>query len=141
MWSGSAPHCLEMPMYRLVSDSSGSSRRMRAGVAIGLALALVMAGRGPTTVTAAQQKPGAQALRIVVLEGDSGVNIIDQKTAVAPVVEVRDRNDAPVVGAQVTFLIRTGAGRATLNSGLRQVTLVTNTAGRATVAVNPLSSG
>ena len=35
-------------------------------------------------------------LKIVVISGEDAVNIIQQKTAVAPVVEVRDRNDLPV---------------------------------------------
>jgi hypothetical protein len=110
---------------------------------LGVLLLVIGAGGAP-----AAQAPGPQAdktppasLRIVVLEGEAGVNIIDQKTAVAPIVEVRDRNDLPVVGAQVTFLIRSGVGRATLNNGLRQVTLTTNAAGRATVAVNPVARG
>ena len=85
--------------------------------AVLLVLLLAIAGRGSMVI--AQGGPAPAALKIVVLEGEAGVNIIDQKTAVAPVVEVRDRNDAPVVGAQVTFLILSGAGRATLNNGLR----------------------
>jgi hypothetical protein len=42
-------------------------------------------------------------LKIVVIEGEGGVNIIDKKTAVRPVVEVRDRNDLPVAGVAVRF--------------------------------------
>jgi hypothetical protein len=38
------------------------------------------------------------ALRIVVIEGEDAVNVIQQKTAVAPVIEVRDRNNLPVPG-------------------------------------------
>ena len=53
----------------------------------------------------AQQAP---ALKIVVLEGEGGVNIIQQKTAVRPLVEVRDRNNLPVAGASVTFSIGGG---------------------------------
>ena len=40
----------------------------------------------------------AQSLRIVVLEGEGAVNIIQQKTAVRPLVEVRDSNNLPVPG-------------------------------------------
>ena len=47
----------------------------------------------------APQTARAAALKIVVLEGEGAVNIIQQKTAVAPVIEVRDRNDQPVSGA------------------------------------------
>ena len=52
-------------------------------------------------------------LRIVVLEGEDNVNIIGQGTAVPTVVEVRDRNDLPVSGASVLFLLGEG-GTATL---------------------------
>jgi hypothetical protein len=70
-------------------------------------------------------------LKIVVIEGEGAVNIIQQKTAVAPVIEVRDRNDQPVAGATVNFAIR--AGRATF-SGARTLTVTTNAAGRAAAA-------
>ncbi len=36
-------------------------------------------------------QPGG--LKIVVIEGEGAVNIIQQKTAVSPLVEVRDRNN------------------------------------------------
>ena len=73
---------------------------------------------------------GAQdtRLRIVVLEGEGAVNIIEQNTAVAPVVEVRDRNNQPIAGAIVRFAIQ--RGRATF-SGARTLTVTTNAAGRA----------
>lgn len=82
------------------------------------------------------------ALKIVVLEGEDGVNVINQKTAVAPLVEVRDENDLPVAGAVVTFAIAVATKDvATLNNALQQVQITTNALGRATVAVNPVSSG
>ena len=70
------------------------------------------------------------ALRIVVIEGENAVNVIQQKTAVAPVVEVRDRNDQPVAGAVVRFAIRGGKGTF---GGPNTVTVTTNGAGRAAV--------
>ena len=76
----------------------------------------------------APQTANATALRIVVLEGEGAVNIIQQKTAVAPVIEVRDRNDQPVSGAVVRFAIRNG--RATF-SGARSLAVATDAAGRA----------
>ena len=57
-------------------------------------------------------------LRIVVIEGEDSVNIIAQGTAVPTLVEVRDRNDLPVSGASVLFLLGEG-GTATLNAGLQ----------------------
>ena len=81
-----------------------------------LALGLAVAGSATTTAAVAEQDPG---LRIVVLEGEDSVNIIGQGTAVPTVVEVRDRNDLPVSGASVVFLLGEG-GTATLNAGCRR---------------------
>jgi len=78
-------------------------------------------------------------LHIVVIEGEGAVNIIQQKTAVAPVVEVRDRNGQPVAGATVRFAIR--AGKATFG-GPRTLAVTTNSVGRAAVtALTPTGSG
>ena len=55
------------------------------------------------------------------------------------VVEVRDRNDLPVSGASVVFLLGEG-GTATLNAGLSQVAVTTNALGQAAVTVNPIAS-
>jgi hypothetical protein len=84
--------------------------------------------RARLTNPAPQPAPAA-ALKIVVLEGEGAVNIIQQKTAVAPVIEVRDRNDQPVSGALVRFAIR--QGHASFN-GARTLSVTTDAAGRAT---------
>jgi hypothetical protein len=69
-------------------------------------------------------------LKIVVLEGEDGVNIIKKKTAVKPIVEVRDKNDLPIAGVAVVI----GLGAAgVFDSGQKQVTLATDANGRATV--------
>ena len=96
---------------------------------------LLVAGQ-PAAGAARAQDDG---LRIVVLEGEDSVNIIEQGTAVPTLVEVRDSNDLPVVGAEVAFLLQ--GGNATLNAGLSQVAVTTNALGQAAVTVNPISSG
>jgi len=74
-----------------------------------------------------------------VLEGEDAVNVVRQKTAVAPVVEVRDRNDQPVAGAIVQFAIRRGS--ATFAHG-RTLAVTTNAAGRAVAAgLTPTGTG
>ena len=98
-----------------------------------LATAFVMLAAAP----AVAQDAG---LRIVVIEGEDSVNIIEQGTAVPTLVEVRDRNDLPVSGASVLFLLGEG-GTATLNAGLSQVALTTNALGQAAVTVNPIAAG
>ncbi len=87
----------------------------------------------------AQDDEQDQGLRIVVLDGEDSVNIIAQGTAVPTLVEVRDRNDLPVTGASVLFLLQNA--NATLNAGLSQVALTTNALGQAAVAVNPIAAG
>src|SRR5262245_34319878 len=81
-------------------QSSSSPRQLW----LALAIAAVV---GLGQLRAAAQPPPT-GLRIIVIEGEDAVNIIQQKTAVAPVVEVRDRNDQPVAGAIVNFAIRSG---------------------------------
>lgn len=94
---------------------------------------------GPVADAAARAAQAAAGLRIIVIEGEDAVNVIQQKTAVAPVVEVRDRNDQPVTGAVVNFAIR--GGRATFG-GARTLTVATNAAGRAAAAgLTPTASG
>ena len=86
---------------------------------------------------AGSQPPG---LRIVVIEGEDAINILQQKTAVAPVVEVRDRNNLPVGGVTVTFSV-TG-GQATFAGGAQTITVTTNAVGRAAAAaLNPVQAG
>ena len=79
-------------------------------------------------------------LNIRVLEGDGAVNIIGQATAVRTLVEVRDRNDLPVAGVSVLFLLGDG-GTATLNENLQQFQMTTNAQGQAAVTVNPVATG
>lgn len=79
------------------------------------------------------------ALRVVVIEGEDAVNIIQQKTAVRPIVEVRDRNNLPVPGAVVTFTIQGGASTF---GGASTLTIATNAAGQAAVTgLTPSAAG
>lgn len=88
---------------------------------------------------AAAQTPSPATLRIVVIEGEDAVNIIQQKTAVAPVVEVRDRNNLPVPGVAVTFTV---GGQGATFGGASSLTVVTNAAGQATAAgLTPTAAG
>jgi PKD repeat protein len=110
-------------------------------------LVTVDAGKTETLtvrLTARAQDSAARitGLKIVVLEGEDAVNIIDKMTAVKPTVEVRDKNDLPVSGAAVTFMINGGRNTATFANGLRQVTVTTDSLGRATITeLNPLGKG
>jgi hypothetical protein len=86
------------------------------------------------------QRTASRGLRIVVIEGEDAVNVIQQKTAVRPLIELRDYNDLPVGGATVTFSII--GGRASFAGGAQQIAVTTDAAGRAAAsALNPLSNG
>ena len=85
---------------------------------------------------------GLANLQIVVLKGEDGVNIIKSKTAVKPVVEVRDKNKLPVAGATVTFLAPDSGSGVTFAHGSRVFTTITDTNGRAMVAkMKPIGTG
>ena len=104
-----------------------------------IAVLLIVTSFPSRAAQAAVPTPQASGLKIVVIAGEDAQNVIQQKTAIAPVVEVRDRNDLPVAGASVVFAV--AAGRATLNNGVQQVAVVTDATGRATVSINPLARG
>ena len=92
------------------------------------------------SLATAPQAAQNAALKIVVIEGEAGVNIIQQKTAVKPVIEVRDRNNLPVPGVLVTFSIE--GGKAATFGGASTLTVATNAAGEATVSsLTPTVSG
>lgn len=92
------------------------------------------------SVAAAAQSAGNAGLRIVVVDGEDAVNIVQQKTAVAPVIEVRDRNNLPVPGALVTFSIQ--GGNAATFGGASTLTVATNAAGQAAVtSLTPTAAG
>jgi hypothetical protein len=113
--------------------SCGRRRDMHSRL-LGCFASLVLA---VVTMAAAQ----SAGLKIVVIEGEHAVNIIQQKTAVAPIVEVRDRNGQPVSGAVVTFTIRSSR-LASFAGGNSTLTVATDAAGRAAVnLLNPLGSG
>jgi hypothetical protein len=83
----------------------------------------------------------AAPFRIAVLAGEDSVNVIQQKTAVAPLVEVRDRNNNPVSGALVTFAVQ-GGKSAAFQGGATTLTVATNAAGQAAATgLTPLTAG
>jgi len=71
------------------------------------------------------------SLKILVLEGEDGVNIIRQNTAAKPVVEVRDQNDLPVAGAAVLFILPGRGPGGTFANGAKELSVTTDSTGRA----------
>ncbi len=81
-------------------------------------------------------------LQIVVIEGQDAVNIIKKKTAVSPVIEVRDGKNTPIAGAAVTFTAPEDGASVTFSNGERTISVITDGTGRATVEVlKPLNVG
>lgn len=78
-------------------------------------------------------QPQFSSLRIVVVEGEDAVNIVQHNTAVRPLVEVRDRNNLPVPGATVTFTVGSGQPAA-FAGGAQTMTVTTNASGQAAAA-------
>ena len=103
-------------------------------------LTVALIGFLASSVATGQQRSAPVGdLKIVVIAGEGAVNIIQQKTAVAPIIEVRDRNNLPVAGATVTFSV--GGSGASFGTG-STLTVVTNAAGQATAAgLTPTAAG
>jgi len=102
-----------------------------------MTLRLLIVALAILTTPLAAQNAG---LRIVVIEGEDAVNIIQQNTAVRPLVEVRDRNNLPVPGVLVTFSIE--GGKAASFGGVSSLTVATNAAGQAAVTgLTPSAAG
>ena len=95
----------------------------------------------PAFASAQTAQALANGLRIVVISGEDAINIIQQKTAVNPIVEVRDRNDLPVSGVAITFNVG-GGGGASFAGGASTLTVTTNAAGQAVVTgLTPTATG
>ena len=120
----------------------GSSRFRVFTTCLTLFIAIASAGTSFEANLYAQAPQSPVGLTIIVIKGEDSVNIIKKKTAVKPVVEVRDRNNLPVAGASVVFLTPSSGASATFAKGANTVTLVTNSAGRASVSsLQPVEPG
>jgi hypothetical protein len=109
---------------------------MTKSLALVVSIALLFA---PAAAESRQAAPSG-SLKIVVIAGERAVNDMQRKTAVTPVVEVRDRNDRPVAGATVGFAF-SGGKRAAFAGGVPRLIVTTDAAGRASAPLTPLSTG
>jgi hypothetical protein len=90
----------------------------------------------------AQDSVTKETLHIEILKGDHGVNFLRTKTAVKPVVEVRDRNNLPVAGVAVTFTAPGDGPSVLFLNGSRSITLMSDSAGQAVVeGMEPVNPG
>src|SRR5271157_5214354 len=92
--------------------------------------------------TASTPPKNVSELKINVLAGEDGVNIIKAKTAVKPVVEVRDKNNLPVAGVYVAFAAPQSGPHVAFEHGSSTYSTVTDASGRATVHImKPVGPG
>ena len=77
-------------------------------------------------------QPSTDDLKIVIIKGANSTNSILRKTAEQPVVEIRDGNDKPVVGAEVVFQTPWNGPGAAFDDWLKALTVRTGPDGRAT---------
>jgi hypothetical protein len=91
----------------------------------------------PATTAVSPEVP-----RIIVLKGDNGVNILKKKTAVTPVVEIRDADNLPACGATVTFTAPERGPTVKFGNGRHSFTAITDAEGHAAaVGMKPRNSG
>jgi len=102
----------------------------------------LLASISPEPGTTIQDTNPVFKFHIDVVKGEDGVNIVKKKTAVQPVVEVRDKNNLPVSGAVVIFTAPGNGASAVFSNGSRSLTMITDSAGRASVAgMKPVGTG
>jgi len=90
--------------------------------------------QGPSALSAWQVQ-GALTIdpKIVVLEGEEGINVVKKKIAASPVVEVRDQNDLPIAGAAVVFTLPKSGPGGVFANGAKELSVVSDSVGRAAV--------
>lgn len=85
------------------------------------------------------QTSQSEPYRLVVIRGENAQNNIRKGRATRPVVEVRDRNNNPVAGVAVTFLLPGDGPSGTFVGGGRTATVTTNAQGQASAGFSPNS--
>jgi len=103
---------------------------VRASIALVCAAALL-------APAAPAQEPGEQKYKLLIVRGENAQNNIKKGRATRPVVEVRDRNNNPVAGVAVTFLLPNSGPSGTFVGGAQSTTVTTNAAGQASASFSP----
>jgi hypothetical protein len=75
------------------------------------------------------QQSDVPALRIEIVEGDGAGNNVRQRTAREPIIRVVDRNNRPIAGAAVVFLLPNSGAGGTFSSGAKLLNVITNNQG------------
>jgi hypothetical protein len=95
-----------------------------------------------TTVVQVPVPARQNTLDITVVEGDGGANVAGKKSSVKPAIEVRDEKNQLLEGAVVTFTAPGDGPSVVFSNGLRTVTVMTDSQGRArTPAMRAVNTG
>ncbi|MBV9742124.1 MAG: hypothetical protein JO099_00045 [Acidobacteriia bacterium] len=118
-------------------------------IAIGCSLAgMLAAQQQPNPANPTQAPPSATqapapatplpgTLKIVILEGQNGVNNVRTPSAVELAVEVRDLNDRPMDGAKVDFQMPLIGPSGSFEGAVRNKETIANAQGQASVTYTP----
>ena len=107
---------------------------IRSSLALLCSVALLCA---PSYAQQAGDQP--EQYQLFVLRGESAQNNIKKGRATKAVVEVRDRNNKPVAGAAVLFLLPDSGPGGAFVGGAQSATVTTDSAGQAAVTYQPNS--
>jgi hypothetical protein len=113
---------------------------------VALVFALVWSPILNAAMSAASQVPAPSGpLKVVIIDGDEAANVVQEKMAAEPVIEVRDDQDRKVAGAVVRFKIRRAVSKrlsAAFRGGQDEVRTLTDPAGQARAGtLTPLEPG
>ncbi len=86
----------------------------------------------PASLSAQPAAP-AETLKVVVIEGEGGINNIRQHTSQLITVRVEDENRHPLPGAVVVFALPTDGPSGAFQNGAKTLTVTTNEQGLASV--------
>lgn len=96
----------------------------------------------PATSAAPAQEGANRSLHIVVIAGDGAANVLNQDAAAQPVIQVLDKNNKPIAGAEVTVTAPDQGPSSVFLNGSHSVSIETDRQGRAgVVGMKPAGAG
>ncbi|GIU75298.1 MAG: hypothetical protein KatS3mg004_2385 [Bryobacteraceae bacterium] len=87
----------------------------------------------PAAPVHAAWQPAEGGLRITIVEGDEAIFNVRQRVSREAIIQVEDENRKPVAGALITLTAPRQGASAVFSNGLNNITLATDSSGRAVV--------
>lgn len=112
---------------------TSTCRTMSALLSVLLALPGMSLAQQPqeTPAAPAAQAPAPASIKLMVVQGEGAINNIEKRVVTEPIVEVRDQENRPVVGAEVVFTTPPSGPSATFFGASRTYTVKSDENGRA----------